>query len=97
MPLRNLAGWFGTGLLFIAVGRLAWSERRAPSVPVALPYADYALNIVWSMILSVAAGMWPTAITAILVSLLPARWRSRARGARACRDIAAVKGKWAPS
>ena len=33
MPLRNLAGWFGTGLLFIAVGRLAWRERgrAAPS------------------------------------------------------------------
>ena len=72
MPLRNLAGWFGTGLLFIAAGRWLWNERRAPAVPVALPYAVYAINIVWSMILSVAAGMWPTAIAAILVSLLPA-------------------------
>jgi carotene biosynthesis associated membrane protein len=72
MPLRNLAGWFATGLLFIAVGRCAWRERRAPSVRVAIPYAVYAINIVWSMILSVAAGMWPTAIAAIVVSLIPA-------------------------
>lgn len=72
MPLRNLAGWFGTGLLFIAAGRSAWNEVRAPSVPAALPYAVYAINVIWSMILSVAAGMWPTAIAAIVVSLLPA-------------------------
>jgi carotene biosynthesis associated membrane protein len=72
MPLRNLAGWFGTGLIFITVGRLAWRERRAPPVSPAVPYAVYAINIIWSMILSVAAGMWPTAIAAILVSLLPA-------------------------
>lgn len=72
MPLRNLAGWFGTGLTFIAAGRLAWNEANAPRVPVALPYTVYALNIVWSMILSIAAGMWPTAVAAILVSLIPA-------------------------
>jgi uncharacterized membrane protein len=72
MPLRNLAGWFGTGLAFISAGRLAWGERRAPSVSPAVPYTVYAINIVWSMILSIAAGMWPTAIAAVLVSLLPA-------------------------
>jgi len=84
MPLRNLAGWFGTGLLFIAAGRGAWNEARAPRVPPALPYTVYALNIVWSMILSVAAGMWPTAVAAIVVSLLPAALAFRvARRARA--------------
>lgn len=72
MPLRNLVGWFGTGLIFIAVGRLGWNEREAPRVPVAVPYAVYAINIVWSMVLSIAAGMWPTAIAAIIVSLVPA-------------------------
>jgi uncharacterized membrane protein len=72
MPLLILAGWFGTGLAFIAVGRLAWNEADPPRVPVAVPYAVYAINIVWSMILSIAAGMWPTALAAVLVSLLPA-------------------------
>ncbi len=74
MPLRNLAGWFGTGFVFIAAGRLAWNERTAPRVPLAIPYTVYAVNVVWSMILSVAAGMWPTAVAAILVSLLPATY-----------------------
>jgi uncharacterized membrane protein len=72
MPLRNLAGWLGTGLLFIAVGRLLWRERVPPAFPAALPFAVYAINIVWSMILSVSAGMWPTAIAAVVFSLAPA-------------------------
>jgi putative membrane protein len=72
MPLRNLIGWFGTGLAFIAVGRLAWTERDAPIVPIAIPFAVYATNVVWSMVLSVSAGMWPTALAAIVLSLVPA-------------------------
>ncbi len=81
MPLRNLAGWFGTGLIFIAAGRLAWNEAESPRAQPALPYTVYAINIVWSMILSVAAGMWPTAVAAILVSLAPATL-ALARGRR---------------
>jgi putative membrane protein len=72
MPLRNLAGWFGTGLLFIAVGRLIWRERTLPAIPALLPFAVYSVNVVWSMVLSVSAGMWPTAVAAVLFSLLPA-------------------------
>ena len=72
MPLRNLVGWFGTGLLFIAVGRLAWREREAPTVPVAIPLAVYGANVLWSMVLSMSAGMWPTALAAIAFSLIPA-------------------------
>ncbi|BDE06809.1 hypothetical protein WPS_20850 [Vulcanimicrobium alpinum] len=83
MPLRNLAGWFGTGLLFIAVGRLAWNERTTPLPPVAIPFAVYAINVVWSMILSISAGMWPTAIAALLLSLAPAALALRARTPRA--------------
>lgn len=72
MPLRNLVGWFGTGLFFIAVGRLLWRERLAPRVPIAIPFAVYAINVVWSMILSVSAGLWPAAVAAIFLSLAPA-------------------------
>ena len=72
MPLRNLAGWFATGLLFITVARLAWRERVPPLAPVAVPFTVYAVNVVWSLVLSVAAGMWPTAIAAIVLSLVPA-------------------------
>jgi uncharacterized membrane protein len=84
MPLRNLAGWFGTGLLFVAVGRLLWRERVAPAAPVALPFVVYAVNVGWSMVLSVSAGMWPTALAAIVLALLPAALAlGRSRGAPA--------------
>jgi carotene biosynthesis associated membrane protein len=72
MPLRNLAGWFATGLLFIAAARLLWNERAAPRAPVALPFVVYAVNVVWSMALSVSAGMWPTALAATALALIPA-------------------------
>jgi uncharacterized membrane protein len=72
MPLRNLAGWFATGLLFITIGRLAWNERGAPRAPVALPFVVYAVNVGWSMVLSTAAGMWPTALAAVVLALAPA-------------------------
>jgi putative membrane protein len=72
MPLRNLAGWFGTGLLFIALGRLAWNDRRTPAAPLALPFTVYAANVLWSMVLGVAAGMWPAALAGLALALVPA-------------------------
>jgi putative membrane protein len=73
MPLRNLAGWLGTGLTFIAVGRLSWGPRFDASVITArLPFAVYAVNVVWAMALSLSVGLWPTALAAIALSLLPA-------------------------
>jgi carotene biosynthesis associated membrane protein len=84
MPLRNLAGWFATGLAFIAAGRLLWNERAAPLASPALPFAVYAVNVVWSMVLSVSAGMWPTALAAIALALIPAALAlRRARNAAA--------------
>jgi putative membrane protein len=77
MPLRNLAGWFGTGLAFIALGRWSWNERDAPLGPPALPFVVYATNVVWSMVLAVAAGMWPAALIALVVSLAPAAFALR--------------------
>ena len=72
MPVRNLAGWLGTGLAFIAIGRLAWGDRRTPAAPVALPFTVYAANVAWSMVLAVAAGLWPAAIIGAILALLPA-------------------------
>jgi len=72
MPLRNLAGWFATGLTFIALGRALWREPVAPLAPPLLPFVVYAIGVVWSMIIAVYAGMWPTALLGSLVALAPA-------------------------
>jgi uncharacterized membrane protein len=72
MPLRNLAGWFGTGLVFIGFARWSWHERNAPDAPPAMPYVVYTTNVVWSIVLALAAGMWPVALIGVLLSLAPA-------------------------
>jgi hypothetical protein len=66
------------------VGRLLWRERAAPVAPVMLPFVVYAVNVVWSIVLGVSAGMWPTALAAIVLALLPAAFAlGRSRGAAA--------------
>jgi putative membrane protein len=73
MPLRNLAGWLGTGLAFTAVGRLLWrGEPELRALSMRIPFAVYAVNVVWAMLLSLSVGLWQTALAAILLSLLPA-------------------------
>jgi hypothetical protein len=37
-----------------------------------LPFTVYAVNVVWAMALSLTVGLWPTALAAIALSLLPA-------------------------
>jgi putative membrane protein len=73
MPLRNLVGWLGTGIAFIGVGRLTWSGPfDALRVSAWLPFSVYAVNVVWAMALSLSVGLWPTAVAAVALSLLPA-------------------------
>jgi putative membrane protein len=73
MPLRNLVGWLGTGLTFIAVARAAWRAGfDATRVSMLLPFGVYAINVIWAMALSLSVGLWPTALAAIVFSLAPA-------------------------
>ncbi len=73
MPLRNLAGWLGTGLAFIAAGRIIWMRSFDARAMIAwFPFAVYGVNVVWAMALSLSVGLWPTAIAAMFLSLLPA-------------------------
>jgi uncharacterized membrane protein len=78
MPLRNLAGWLGTGLAFIAVGRILWARGYdARPMEAWLPFGVYAANVVWAMALSLSVGLWPTALAAIALSLVPAAFALR--------------------
>jgi putative membrane protein len=83
MPLRNLAGWLGTGLAFIAAGRTAWTRPiDARAFAAWLPFGVYAANVIWAMALSLSVGLWPTALAAIVLSLLPATFALRSPDAR---------------
>jgi putative membrane protein len=88
MPLRNLAGWFGTGLTFIAAGRLLWGRAfDARTMSAWLPFAVYAVNVVWAMALSLTVGLWPTAVAAVALSLLPATFALRPARAPLARPV----------
>jgi putative membrane protein len=80
MPLRNLAGWFGTGLTFIALS--AWSWRGEPNwrkVDLTVPFAVFVANIIWSMILALSAGIVPPVVACVALSLVPAALAMRPR------------------
>jgi uncharacterized membrane protein len=73
MPLRNLAGWFGTGLAFIALSRIPFRGEPDPrKLPAWLPFGVYVANVLWAMALSLGVGLWPTALAAVVFSILPA-------------------------
>jgi len=78
MPLRNMAGWYATGVAFIGLSRFAWRGEPNPrELRLGVPFAVYTINIVWSMILAVSAGLWQTALAAVVLSLVPAAWAFR--------------------
>jgi hypothetical protein len=47
-----------------------------------IPFGVYAVNVLWAMALSLSVGLWPTALAAIALSLIPAAFalRSAPRG-----------------
>jgi carotene biosynthesis associated membrane protein len=84
MPLRNLAGWFATGATYMTLSRLAWrSDLDTSKVDLTIPFGVYAANIVWSIVLAGSAGLWPPALAAIALSLIPAALALRGRPRRA--------------
>ena len=80
MPLRNLAGWFATGLAFIGLSRLSWrAELDTRDLNRTVPFAVYAVNVVWSMALAISAGLWQAALAGVVLSLVPAAFALRRR------------------
>lgn len=73
MPVRNLVGWFGTGVVFMTVGRLLWREDvPARSISPWLPFGVYAVNVIWAMVLSMSVGLWLALLAAGAFGLIPA-------------------------
>jgi uncharacterized membrane protein len=82
MPLRNLAGWFGTGLLFMTLARLAWrGDVDAPVRGARLPLGVYVANVAWATALALAYGLWTAGALGIILcfaAAAPASVRTRA-------------------
>ncbi|BAC89297.1 glr1356 [Gloeobacter violaceus PCC 7421] len=76
MPLQNFAGWFGTGLLFMAVARGLWGTN--PPVPtraqLTFPLIIYVANIFFSAVMSIGAGLYIPVLMGLVLGLLPVVW-----------------------
>jgi uncharacterized membrane protein/1-acyl-sn-glycerol-3-phosphate acyltransferase len=68
MPLRNLAGWTLTGVLFMSVSRVVWRRNLTlPPRSVWLPLGVYLANCAFAAVLSLGAGLWlPVAMVVVL-------------------------------
>lgn len=72
MPLSNFVGWFATGALFMALGRLSW--RGAPaahSLKPMFPFLVYAINLVFAGVLAASNGLWIPVLLAVTLGFLP--------------------------
>jgi uncharacterized membrane protein len=73
MPIKNLAGWSMTGLLFMSVSRLVWRENATASrVPMTVPLVVYAANLAFAMAISAGVGLWEPVALGLAFGLLPA-------------------------
>lgn len=73
MPIKNFIGWSVTGLVFMAISRWLWREDVDPrTIPMRLPWAVYAVNLLFAMILSAGVHLWTPIILAMVLGLIPA-------------------------
>ncbi|MDX2213012.1 MAG: carotenoid biosynthesis protein [Oculatellaceae cyanobacterium bins.114] len=74
MPYQNFAGWFGTGVVFMAVAAIFWRKRPPQLQPVQLnlPLMVYLGNFAFAMIMSLAAGIWIPVLLGLALGVAPA-------------------------
>lgn len=73
MPYRNLAGWMGTGALFMAVSAFLW--RRNPPVlnrsQLSVPIATYLINFAFGATITFNAGFSVPVVLGFALGVLP--------------------------
>jgi putative membrane protein len=78
MPLRNLGGWYVTGVALMAALTLLRVDRWLVQVPTMPLVGIYGANLALPVLMAAAAGLWPAAILATLpVAVAAAQGRSR--------------------
>jgi putative membrane protein len=72
MPLKNLAAWFLTGLVFMGLSQALWGDSlRWRSVPIGLPLLVYLANLVFASVISLSVELWQPILLAIVWTALP--------------------------
>lgn len=76
MPYRNFAGWFGTGVTFMAVAALCWMRSDRPIVlsrpQLTVPLMVYLANFTFATVMSLASGIVVPVGLGLLVGAIPA-------------------------
>ncbi len=73
MPYQNLAGWMGTGILFMTVATLLWKLKplNIDSTQLGLPLAIYLSNFVFAAVMCLGAGFYMPAFLGLLLGAVP--------------------------
>ena len=79
MPYQNFAGWFGTGVVYMAIASLLWSARskRWSNLPLELPLNVYLANFAFAALISIDGQIYPPILLGLLLGVLPIIWLYR--------------------
>ena len=75
MPIKNFVGWSLTGAAFMALARWSWNEdldARSAALRPWFPFAVYAANTVFAMVLAGSVGLWGAIVLALVLGIIPA-------------------------
>ena len=76
MPYQNFAGWFFTGLTFMAIAAILWrGNSRVVGLTrseLTVPLIMYVANFSFAMLMSLAGGIYIPVLLGLLVGILPA-------------------------
>ena len=78
MPYQNFVGWFGTGVVFMAVGSLGWYGLKVtPNMDgddLAVPLVVYIANFMFALVMSLGAGFYVPILLGLVTGVAPAVW-----------------------
>jgi uncharacterized membrane protein len=96
MPYQNFAGWFGTGVVFMAVGSLGWYGLKVvPSLDVedlTVPLVVYIANFAFALVMSLGAGFYIPIVLGLFTGVMPAVWCYRVAKKRQHRSAVTLVG-----
>ena len=76
MPYQNFAGWFFTGMVFMAVAATFWGRNERlqglTRQQLTLPITVYLANFAFAMFMSLAAGIFIPVLLGLIVGATPA-------------------------
>lgn len=73
MPYQNFVGWFLTGVIFMTTAHLFWGNESLglTRADLTFPFAVYFSNILFGVVLSLAAGIWIPVMLGIIFAVIP--------------------------